>query len=117
MTRSFTKKMKDGLTASAAAGAILLTGAIAAPLSASAAEIVVYADAFYSGGDRRYTDSIANLSDDRFNDRISSIRVERGVWTVCTDRNFRGRCETVNGDISNLASTIENRDFISLTRL
>ncbi len=38
----------------------------------------------------------------RFNDMASSITVNYGSWEVCTDANFRGRCEILNGSASSL---------------
>lgn len=35
-----------------------------------------------------------NLADGGFNDRASSLRVERGYWMFCTDANFGGECRT-----------------------
>jgi hypothetical protein len=31
---------------------------------------------------------------DRFNDRASSLRVDRGYWIFCSDAGFRGECRT-----------------------
>ena len=31
---------------------------------------------------------------DRFNDRASSLRVDRGYWLFCSDADFRGECRT-----------------------
>lgn len=95
---------------------MIFLASVALPVSASAAEIIVYADAYYSGGSRNYMNDVSNLDYESFNDRISSIRVVSGIWTVCSDANYSGRCETVSGDVSNLASTGLN-DRISSIRL
>src|SRR5208282_3409568 len=40
---------------------------------------------------------------DRFNDRASSLRVDRGYWIFCSDANFRGECRTFGpGDYASL---------------
>ncbi len=44
--------------------------------------------AFQLGGE-----GSSNL-DGVFNDRASSLRVERGYWIFCSDANFRGECRT-----------------------
>jgi hypothetical protein len=44
--------------------------------------------AFTLGGE-----GASNL-DGLFNDRASSLRVERGYWIFCSDANFRGECRT-----------------------
>jgi len=97
-------------------GALLMMTGMALPLSAQAAEIIVYADAYYSGASRHYSGDVRDFANEGFNDRISSIRVVSGFWTVCTDANFYGRCQNVSGDISNLESTGLN-DRISSIRL
>src|SRR4029077_13627570 len=38
-------------------------------------------------------DGVNNL-DGRFNDRASSLRVDRGYWIFCSDADFRGECRT-----------------------
>lgn len=45
---------------------------------------------------------VRNLADLGVNDRVRSLRLPRrsGPWLVCTDANFRGRCETVTASIS-----------------
>jgi len=101
------------VTLAAGIGALLIaTGA--APLSAQAAEIIVYQDAYYSGASRHFTDNVRNLGNEGFNDRISSIRVVSGFWTVCTDADYGGRCESVSGDVSNLDATGLNDRISSL---
>jgi len=97
-------------------GALALLAATAMSLPAFGAEIIVYEDAYYSGASRQLTDDIEDLDVERFNNRISSVRVVSGFWTLCENRNFSGRCESVSGDVSNLASTGLN-DRISSVRL
>jgi len=56
---------------------------------------------------RSYTvneDAIFNLATTGFNDRASSMRVERGYWMFCTDANFMGDCRTFGpGDYPTLS--------------
>ena len=40
------------------------------------------------------SNSLQNLADAGFNDRASSLRIERGYWMFCTDSNFNGECRT-----------------------
>jgi hypothetical protein len=45
-----------------------------------------------------------------FNDRASSLRVERGYWIFCTDVQFRGECRTFGpGDYAQLPPGMDNR--------
>ncbi len=103
--------------------AVLLSLGVLMPLLGNAggalaqnAQIIVYVDAYYSGGSRSFTGDVRDLRNERFNDRISSIRVVSGFWTVCADADFAGRCESVSGDVSNLSQTGLN-DRISSIRL
>lgn len=72
--------------------------------------VVLYEGPNFQG--RSYTlnaDVMANLGDSGFNDRASSIRVERGYWMFCTDANFTGDCRTFGpGDYATL-SGLSNR--------
>lgn len=48
-----------------------------------------------------------NLDDIGINDRVRSIQIPRrsGAWQICTDANYRGRCETITtsvGDVRRL---------------
>jgi len=61
---------------------------------------------------RAYTvgsDVLNNLGSTGFNDRASSMRIERGYWMFCTDANFLGDCRTFGpGDYPSL-SWLSNR--------
>jgi hypothetical protein len=43
-----------------------------------------------------------NLARAGFNDRARSIDVRGGVWEVCVDGDYRGRCTTVDRPVSDL---------------
>jgi hypothetical protein len=45
---------------------------------------------------------------DRFNDRASSLRVDRGYWIFCSDANFRGECRTFGPGDYALLSGLNN---------
>lgn len=48
--------------------------------------------------------------DGLFNDRASSLRVERGYWIFCSDANFRGICRTFGpGDYASLPYELDSR--------
>lgn len=72
--------------------------------------VVLYEGPNFSG--RSYTvssDVLSNLGQTGFNDRASSIRVERGYWMFCSDANFLGECRTFGpGDYPSL-SWMSNR--------
>jgi hypothetical protein len=72
--------------------------------------VVLYEGPNFSG--RSYTvntDVLSNLGSTGFNDRASSMHVERGYWMFCTDANFMGDCRTfAPGDYPTL-SWLSNR--------
>lgn len=73
--------------------------------------VVMYEGPNYSG--RMYTvDSnvLRDLGGTGFNDRASSLRVERGYWLFCSEANFQGDCRTFGpGDYPNLPAGLANR--------
>ena len=70
--------------------AMLVAGA-----SASAAELTLFGGDNFRGKRVRANDSIVNLANSGFNDRASSVIVRDGVWQLCDDAYFRGRCVTL----------------------
>ncbi|MBA3506470.1 MAG: beta/gamma crystallin family protein [Betaproteobacteria bacterium] len=73
--------------------------------------VVMYEGPNYSG--RMYTvdaNVLRDLGGTGFNDRASSLRVERGYWLFCSDANFQGDCRTFGpGDYPNLPPELANR--------
>ena len=69
------------------------------------ARVVLYEGQNFQG--RSFTvnsDVLSNLGSAGFNDRASSMRIERGYWMFCTDANFMGDCRTFGpGDYATLA--------------
>ncbi len=80
--------------------------------TAMAQEIRVYEGDDYSGDDETFDSGESALSS-RWNDRISSVRVE-GRWELCKEADFRD-CVTVRDDIRDLR-TIRLNDEISSLR-
>jgi len=53
---------------------------------------------------------VDNLQSSGFNDRASSLRVERGYWVFCSDAHFQGQCRTFGpGDYPNLPPGLNDR--------
>lgn len=115
MTKSMNAASRMGAMA-LAVSALVLGGGALMPAKAQAQELIIYADAYYSGQSRRLNDDVYDLTDIGMNQRISSARVVSGVWTICTRPNFGGTCQTLTGDVSNFAPTGLN-DRISSIRL
>ena len=53
---------------------------------------------------------VRNMERSGFNDRASSLRVERGYWMFCSDADFEGSCRTFGpGDYTILPPDLNNR--------
>ena len=63
--------------------------------------IILFDGVGFAGAGFRATSEITNLPK-QYNDRGLSLRIERGEWEVCTDKNFGGRCQTFNKSVSDL---------------
>jgi len=56
------------------------------------------------------TEFVPNFSSLGFNDRASSLRIERGYWMFCSDASFQGTCRTFGpGDYPTLPAGLDNR--------
>ena len=58
----------------------------------AAAQVTLYEREGFRGRVFRTAKPVANLQRYGFNDRASSVIVERGRWEVCEDAGFGGRC-------------------------
>ena len=67
----------------------------AAAAGAASAEVVLYENDDYNGRSLRSSNSVSNLDDNGFNDKVSSVRVRGGRWQLCADAYFRGSCVTL----------------------
>ncbi len=45
---------------------------------------------------------VNDLRDWGISNRISSFSIDSGAWLMCTERDFRGRCEVFSGSVDNL---------------
>lgn len=63
--------------------------------SARGGSVTLYEYVEFIGRSQTVTQAITSLEEIGFNDRASSIVVDRGIWEFCTDANFRGTCRTV----------------------
>jgi uncharacterized protein YcfJ len=77
--------MKKLLVTTLGVGAALL-----APLAA--AQVTLYEQEGFRGHTFSVNGPMYNLANYGFNDRASSMIVDRGDWQVCEDSNFRGQC-------------------------
>lgn len=77
--------------------------------------ITVYRDSQYRGQSLSFRSEVTNLRSSGMNDAISSIRLGRGDWEVCTDANFRGDCRVISDDVRDL-NRLRLNDKISSLR-
>lgn len=67
------------------------------------ARATLYEGPNLSGRSYPLNDTMFDLGRSGFNDRASSLRVERGYWIFCSDAEFRGECRTFGpGDYATL---------------
>ena len=58
------------------------------------ARAILYEGPNMSGRAYALNDIMRDMGRSGFNDRASSLRIERGYWIFCTDAEFRGECRT-----------------------
>ena len=75
---------------------------------------MLYSDAGFRGEAVRIDGAVPSLSRIGFNDRASSMAINRGVWEVCVDANFRGRCEIIAASAGRLHAYRLNDNISSL---
>ena len=97
--------MKNPVTRIAVA-AIFALGATAV----LAGEITLYENPGFQGRRMTLRGTTPDLDRTNFNDRAESIVVREGVWEVCTDARFSGRCVRLQpGEYPNLQGDLNNR--------
>ena len=73
----------------------IVTFGLLAPFPALSASLVLYEQESFRGASLVEDQSISNFANLGFNDRASSVVIRSGTWQLCTDTQFRGRCETL----------------------
>lgn len=73
---------------------LLAAAAVLATLThaACAGEMTLFSDSNFRGNHVTLQRDTPNLRDFGFNDQTSSIVIRSGVWQLCQDAGFRGRC-------------------------
>ena len=81
----------------------------------AAAQITFYESEGFRGRAFSSRGEVANFDRTGFNDRASSIVIDRGTWQVCEDAYFRGRCEILRrGSYESLAQMGMNNRISSV---
>jgi hypothetical protein len=90
---------------------------------ASAADLTLYTDGDFQGRPLNVIIDMRQLASMNFNDRASSLVIEKGAWVLCTDEDFSGSCVTLEpGRYSSLkdiglddkVTSVRRRDEVSL---
>lgn len=93
-----------------------LGAALLAPFAA--AQVTLYEQEGFTGRTFTADSPIYNLDGLGFNDRASSLIVDRGDWQVCEDSDFRGRCIVLRpGQYPSLGAMGMNNRISSLRRV
>ncbi len=92
-----------------------------APL-AGAADLVLYTDGGFQGRPLNVVIDLRQLGSLNFNDRASSVVIEKGAWVLCTEEEFTGKCVTLEpgryGSLQELGlddsiTSVRRRDQVS----
>jgi uncharacterized protein YcfJ len=103
--------MKRQLQAVVALAGLVLAGH-------AAAQITLYEQEGFRGQAFSTNDRVGNLERRGFNDRTSSVVIERGRWEVCEDARFEGRCMVLRrGSYPSLREMGMNNRISSLRRV
>ena len=94
--------LSAGLAAAALSPAALAQRGGRPDLPSGPPGIILYSDTNLRGQTVELTSDQPNFNNIRFNDRARSIEVRGGVWLVCADGNYRGRCEYIDRTVRNL---------------
>jgi uncharacterized protein YcfJ len=82
------------------------------------AQITFFEHDGFAGRSQRAVGQVNNLANSGFNDRASSVIVERDRWEVCEDASFRGRCRVLRpGRYASLSDLGLNDRISSLRRV
>ena len=88
-----------------------------------AADLTLYTDGDFQGRPLNVVIDLPQLGSLNFNDRASSVVVEKGAWVLCTGEDFTGNCVTLEpgryGSLKDLGldkaiTSVRRRDAVSL---
>jgi hypothetical protein len=92
-----------------------------APLC-GAADLTLYTDGEFQGRPLNVVIDMRQLDTMHFNDRTSSLVIEKGAWIFCTEEDFGGNCVTLEpgryGSLKELGlddtvTSVKRRDEVS----
>ena len=99
-----------------ALGLALCAAGLVAASQAALADVTFFENDNFNGRSVVTGDDVRNLSRYGFNDRASSVTVDRGRWEVCEDVNFGGHCAILRPGSYNSLRAMGLNDRISSVR-
>jgi beta/gamma crystallin len=103
-------------------GMLGLFAACALSSVAGAADLTLYTDGDFQGRPLNVIIDMKQLGSMNFNDRASSVVIEKGAWVLCTGEDFSGNCVTLEpgryGSLKELGldktiTSVRRRDAVS----
>ena len=100
---------------------ILIAACGLAPVC-GAADLTLYTDGDFQGRPLNVVIDLPQLGSLNFNDRASSVVIEKGAWILCSDEDFAGKCVTLEpgryGSLKELGlddnvTSVRRRDAVS----
>ena len=100
----------------------LASAACALTSVADAADLTLYSDGDFQGRPLNVVIDMRQLGSLNFNDRASSVVIEKGAWILCSDEDFAGKCVTLEpgryGSLRDLGlddtvTSVRRRDAVS----
>jgi hypothetical protein len=91
--------------------------------TAGAADLTLYSDGDFQGRPLNVVIDMKQLGSLNFNDRASSVVIEKGAWVLCSGEDFSGDCVTLEpgryGSLKDLGlddtiTSVRRRDQVSL---
>jgi len=79
-------------------------------------DIVFFSEGNLRGQFAGFDQGEASLDIARFNDKASSIMINRGTWLVCEHADYRGQCELLDASVSDLRPLGLNNKISSFRR-
>ena len=74
---------------------VLCAFVLSAASGAQAADLTLYTDGQFAGRPLNVVIDLRQLGSLNFNDRASSVVIEKGAWVLCSEEDFAGKCVTL----------------------
>ncbi len=104
-------------------GRFLVVAACAMAPIAGAADLVLFTESQFQGRPLNVVIDLRQLGTMNFNDRASSVVIEKDAWVLCTEEEFSGKCVTLEPGrypslqaigLDDAITSVRRRDEVSL---